>query len=115
MQEYPGRAFHNIPLAVERRKDNPDFVTWSSAATVLGEWNDKFTLLTETRVTSVGRFAPGPGQHIDYALVRDLGTNQDRLITAKVNSFPVDCLPLTHCADICSCLRVAAYSTDPFQ
>ena len=80
----PPRQFKNIPLAVQRRTDNPDYVTWSSAATVMGEWIDTFEILTETRVTAVGKSTPGDEKHIEYALVRDLKTNQDRLITAKV-------------------------------
>ena len=85
---HPGRTFTNIPLAVQRRVDNPDFVTWTGTDTVLGEWNDKFELLTETRVTQIGIISD-TGNQIGYALLRDLNTNNDRLVMAKVGIFYV--------------------------
>ncbi|KAF8969196.1 pyranose 2-oxidase [Flammula alnicola] len=89
--EFPGRTFQNIPLAVERRVDNPEYVTWTGANTVLGEWNDTFELLTETRVTRMGWYvrAQNEGAPVEYALVRDLRTNQDRLVVAK--AFVIAC------------------------
>lgn len=83
-KEFPGRVFKPIPLAVKRREDNPEFVTWSGSNTVLGEWVDKFTMLTETRVTLVGKLPLAPeGSPIHYVLVRDLNNDHDRLIRAK--------------------------------
>jgi len=81
---HPGRIFKNLPLAVKRRVDNPDYVTWTGTNTILGEWNDKFQLLTETRVTQViwGRSNQSE-EPVEYALLRDLNTNDDRLIIAK--------------------------------
>ena len=86
LEPHRGRIFTNIPLAVQRRVDNPDFVTWTGTDTVLGEWNDKFQLLTETRVTAIGVISD-TGNQIGYALLRDLNTNNDRLIMAKVGIF----------------------------
>lgn len=83
LAQYPGRTFHNIPLAVQRRTDNPEYVTWTGANTILGEWNDTFELLTETRVTRLGNFIE-QGTTIDYALLRDLNTDEDRIVVAKV-------------------------------
>jgi pyranose oxidase len=89
--QFPGRtAFHNIPLAVERRVDNPDYVTWTGTDTILGKWNEAFELLTETRVTSLGwKMIGNEGAPVEYACVRDLRTNKDRLVVAK--AFIVAC------------------------
>jgi pyranose oxidase len=83
LSPYPGRTFHSIPLAVQRRTDNPEFVTWTGCDTILGEWQDQFTLLTEHRVTKVGSDLPAPPEMVNYALLRNLNTNEDRLIRAK--------------------------------
>ena len=113
----PPRQFKNIPLAVERRTDNPDYVTWSSPATILGEWRDTFELLTETRVTAVGKTTPSDEKHIEWALVRDLKTNQDRLIRAKVcQNIPILSLAvLTHRLGFCPRLRLSADAPDLVQ
>jgi pyranose oxidase len=91
LAQYPGRIHHNIPLAVQRRVDNPDYVVWTGTNTILGEWNDTFQMLTETRVTRLGHFVQETkqGAPIEYALVRDLNTNDDRLVVAK--AFIVAC------------------------
>lgn len=81
--QFPGRTFQNIPLAVKRRLDNPEYVTWTGTDTILGEWNDTFTLLMETRVTRVVVDKNG-GPPIMCALLRNLNTDKDRIIVAKV-------------------------------
>lgn len=81
--QFPGRIFQSIPLAVKRRLDNPEYVTWTGTDTILGQWNDTFQLLTETRVTRVGWVAEA-GSRVLFALVRDLKTNRDRVVVAKV-------------------------------
>lgn len=72
----------SLPLAVQRNKENPEFVTWSGTDTVLGEYASKIELKSETRVTRLVRSAVG--NKIEGALCRDLKTHTDFLITAKV-------------------------------
>lgn len=72
----------SLPLAVQRNKQNPEFVTWSGTNTVLGEYASKIELRSETRVTRLVRKAIG--NKIEGALCRDLRTHEDFLITAKV-------------------------------
>ncbi|TFK65323.1 pyranose 2-oxidase [Pluteus cervinus] len=85
----------NMPLAVERRKDNPDYVTWSGANTVLGDieqYGDRFQLLTETRVTNLVRpMLDGlpVGEDIRAVQVRNLHNNEDYFILA--DAFVVAC------------------------
>lgn len=76
------RGVTNIPLAVKRRSDNPDYVTWSGSNTVLGEQVKNINLHTETRVTKL-RFNLAAGK-IDCATVRDLNTDKDKVVIAKV-------------------------------
>ena len=82
---FPDREFKNIPLAVKRREDNPQFVTWTGSNTVLGGAidNGRLTLKDETRVTALIPQADGT---VTAALVRDLRTNDDVLVYAKVIS-----------------------------
>ena len=76
------RGVKNIPLAVKRRSDNPDYFTWSGCDTVLGEQVKKINLLTETRVTKL--HVNRPTRKVDGAILRDLNTNEDVLVVAKV-------------------------------
>jgi hypothetical protein len=95
-ENFPGRNFHSVPLAVERRVDNPDYVTWTATNTILGpEWikvlddenNNTLTLFTETRVTRVGQLFGVQSQNpIEYALIRDLNNNKDRVVVARVRT-----------------------------
>ena len=76
----------SLPLAVERRKDNHHFVTWSGSDTVLGNVvNNKetFTLLAEHRVTRVVPVLGSPNK-IAAVLLRDLNADEDKLVIAEV-------------------------------
>jgi len=76
------RGVKSLPLAVERRKANPAYVTWSGTDTVLGEAvrNSRFRLWPEARVTKVCPSVPG---EVGGVLVRDLAKNADVLVLAK--------------------------------
>ena len=78
---YPDRGIAALPLAVERRQDNPTYVTWSGSNTVLGDAakSDRFTLSPETRVTEIVHFE---GKCVGV-LVRDLRTDMDRFVFAR--------------------------------
>jgi len=80
----PGRVFKNLPLAVERRTDNPEYVTWTGSDTVLGDLavpgkNPRFTLKAETRATAFVHL----GNKIHGVLLRDLSIDQDFVVIAK--------------------------------
>jgi hypothetical protein len=80
---FPDREIKNIPLAVKRREDNPKLVTWTGSNTVLGDAidNDRLTIQDEMRVTAlIGR----TDDSIGAALVRNLKTNDDVIVLAKV-------------------------------
>ena len=81
---FPDRKFINIPLAVERRKENTRYVTWSGANTVLGDAlkSDRLTIRDETRFTAV--YSAFDNKTARVALLRDLKTNKDILVFAKV-------------------------------
>jgi len=83
------RNVHNLRLAVERRLDNPDYVTWSGTDTVLGDIlkDSRFELWQETRVTSLHQ--EYQQKRIGGALVRRLATNEDVLVIA--DAFIVAC------------------------
>ncbi|TFK34951.1 hypothetical protein BDQ12DRAFT_706791 [Crucibulum laeve] len=86
------RSLANIPLAVERRIDNPDYVTWTGANTVLGHQIDKFKLLAETRVTRIFMWPQIPGMTMPRAmaaLLRNMNTDEDVLVIAK--AFVIAC------------------------
>lgn len=79
-----GRVFKAMPLACQRREDNPDWVDWSSSATVFGSItsnNPKFELWSEHQCFRVLR-DPSSGE-IKGAEVRDLRHNQKKFIEAK--------------------------------
>ncbi|KAL0953020.1 hypothetical protein HGRIS_007223 [Hohenbuehelia grisea] len=80
----PDRHVDGLPLAVERRKDNPQFVTWTGSNTVLGAQakNPNFTLSPETRVTRLCTLNDEPGR-ISGALLRELNTDKDVIVIAK--------------------------------
>ena len=83
-----GNRVHNLPLAVERRKDNPDYVTWSGPDTILGGAKKKFhpELLAEHRVTKVVENVAS--KEISGVLLRDLNEDEDKLVLAKVRGNP---------------------------
>lgn len=86
----------NLDLAVERRKDNPDFVTWSSAGTILGTQvkNPGFKLDTEVRVTKIIP-VPGDATTVAGVQVQNLNTGKDVIIKAKVLYLSCDMPSLT--------------------
>ncbi|GGK40217.1 pyranose oxidase [Pilimelia terevasa] len=84
----------SLPLAVERRRDNPELVRWSGADTVLGELADpkapartdgRFDLRAEHLCTKLVRSADG--SRIEYAEVRDLA--RWRTIRIEADQFVV--------------------------
>jgi pyranose oxidase len=79
------RKVHSLPLAVERRQDNPDYVTWSATDTVFGNTlNDpRFELWQETRVTRLLDYQGG-GDKIAAVLARRLSTDDDVVIISRV-------------------------------
>lgn len=83
----------NLPLAVERRKDNPELVHWSGSDTVLGPLADgdqdrePFILEEQHRCT---RLVPSrDGSRIEYAEVQDL--LEWRTIHVRANTYVVCC------------------------
>ncbi|PIL28620.1 hypothetical protein GSI_08662 [Ganoderma sinense ZZ0214-1] len=83
-KRFPGRGITDLPLGVERRKDNKRYVTWTGADTVLKDTvkDPRFKLLTETRVTRLVLNDLG-GDHAVCALVRDLRNDRDAIVVAK--------------------------------
>jgi pyranose oxidase len=83
----------NLPLAVERRKDNPEFVHWTGTDTVLGPLADgpldkePFILKEQHRCTHL--MPSTDGSRIEYAEVQDLLRWQTLRIHA--NTFVVAC------------------------
>jgi pyranose oxidase len=79
------RGVTSLPLGVERRTDNPEYVTWTGSNTILGNVpkDPRFTLVTEMRVTELIASTIDPKQ-VDAVLVRNLNTNDDELVIAKV-------------------------------
>ena len=89
------RGVTDIPLAVKRRSNNPDYLTWSACHTILGEHAKNVKLYTETRgpgphfelhtETRVTRLHYNPlTRKIDGAVLHDLNTNEDILVVAEV-------------------------------
>ena len=88
------RGVQGLPLAVERRTDNPSFVTWTGTDVVFGQdilaeaavttRPRRFTLMTETMVVKLVAHTDGTAQAV---LVRDLGRDEDFLVFAKVRIF----------------------------
>jgi pyranose oxidase len=79
-EEYPelpeGYGVQNLPLAVERRKDNPQFVHWTGTDTVLGPLadgdldRDPFVLKPEHLCTRLVQSRDG--SRIEYAEIQNL-------------------------------------------
>ena len=85
----PSRGITNLPLAVERRVDNPDYVTWTGTHRILKkalDHSDRFTLLTETRFTRVVSDEWRP-KVIRAARITDLSAENggEKYILAKVH------------------------------
>jgi hypothetical protein len=90
------RNVQSLPLAVERRIENPEYVTWTGANTVLGDiskYGDRFKLLTETRFTRLV-IDPNDETQILGAELRDLKNDADLLAFGKVRPFSHPLLPL---------------------
>lgn len=88
-----GYGVQNLPLAVERRKDNPRFVHWTGTDTVLGSLADgnqdeePFILKPQHRCT---RLVPSSdGSRIEYAEVQNL--MEWKTIHIKANTYVVAC------------------------
>ncbi|KAG6382089.1 pyranose 2-oxidase [Boletus reticuloceps] len=81
-----GDRVQKMALAVKRRTDNPDYVTWTGPDTILGDvvGNPNFKLLTEHLVVKVVISEGDPGM-ISGVSLRDLTKkeNSERLVTAK--------------------------------
>jgi len=82
----------SLPLAVERRQDNPDLVQWSGADTVLGpladgDAGDRFTLSAEH--LCVRLHTSTDGSRVEWAEVRDLQSGE--LIRFEADTFVVAC------------------------
>lgn len=81
-----------LPLAVERREDDPRFVRWSAADTVLGPLatdgaDGRFDLRAEHICRRLGRSSDG--ERIEYAEVQDLRTS--RTLRVEAEDFIVAC------------------------
>lgn len=80
-----GLAATDTPLAGERRRDNPEFVNFVGADTVLGDklaepgHNAKLTILAQHRVTRLVH----KGEKVRYAEVRDMKSGNDKKIHAN--------------------------------
>ncbi|HWG97811.1 MAG TPA: pyranose oxidase [Pilimelia sp.] len=86
----------SLPLAVERRRDNPELVHWSGADTVLGELADpsaaaradgRFDLRAEHLCQRLVRSADG--SRVEYAEVRDL--RRTRTLRVEAAHYVVAC------------------------
>jgi pyranose oxidase len=89
----PEYGVQNLPLAVERRKDNPEFVHWTGTDTVFGplangdQDREPFILKEQHLCT---RLVPSrDGARIEYAEVQDL--MQWRTLHIHANTFVVAC------------------------
>lgn len=81
---YPARKFPPLPQGVKRRSGNDRFVTWSSAATVLGDyWKDKRFKLLPNHLCRKLEFEAPDNTKVIGADVEDLGTRNPVLIKAK--------------------------------
>ncbi len=89
------RNVQSLPLAVERRTENPEYVTWTGANTVLGDiskYGDRFKLLSETRFTKLIIDA-NDNTNILGAELRDLRNDADVLALGRVRPFSHHLLP----------------------
>lgn len=81
------REFRSLPLAGQRSELNPDYMEWTSTATILGDLadpkhaSDNFQLRTQHCCVRL-RIAPASGQVI-AAEVRNLLTNETILVKAR--------------------------------
>jgi pyranose oxidase len=82
----------NLPLAVERREDDPRFVYWSGTDTVLGplaedDQNGRFDLRPEHLCRRLG--VSSDGSRVEYAEVEDL--RQSRNVRVEADTFIIAC------------------------
>jgi len=79
------RNVQSLPLAVERRAENPEYVTWTGVNTVLGDissYGGRFKLLSETRFTRLV-LDPNDKTIILGAELRDLKNDADLLALGR--------------------------------
>jgi pyranose oxidase len=96
-EEYPelpqGYGVQNLPLAGERRKDNPEFMHWTGTDTVLGPLADgnqdeePFILHEQHRCTRL--VTSRDGSRVEYAEIENLMEWQT--INVKANTYIVCC------------------------
>ena len=78
------RGVTDIPLAVQRRPNNPDYFIWTGCDTILGKQvnNPNFELLSETKVSKL--LYNRDAMKVDGAVLRDLNTHERIIVKAKV-------------------------------
>ena len=88
-----GYGVQNLPLAVERRKDNPEFVHWTGTDTVLGPLadgdQDAEPFILRSSIAAPGWSRAADGSRVEYAEIQNLMEWQT--IHVKANTYIVCC------------------------
>ena len=97
VKAFPDRGITSLPLAVQRRTDNPDYVTWTGTHQVLKralQEPKRFKILDETRFT---RLIPDDTRPdlVRGAQIRDLRSNSDKVVKARVRFFFISMLTMS--------------------